>query len=240
MAKGAEQGPRRDEVLPHRWDVEAGEAVKIQNALRELIVEAPLPAPIELVGATDVSYNRGEETMYAAVVVLDVETLEVVEVSRAQAQAEMPYIPGFLSFREMPALIAAWEGVERKPQVVLVDGQGIAHPRKLGIATHFGLWFDIPTIGCGKSKLYGSYEEPDEERGSYSPLEARDGEVIGQVLRTRTGVSPIFLSIGHRANLEEARELVLRVAPRYRIPVPIREAHDAANEARRQGSGSEE
>lgn len=143
-----------------------------------------------------------------------------------------PYIPGLLSFREIPALIEAFRKLQTVPDVVLCDGQGIAHPRRLGIASHLGLWLPVPTVGCAKSRLCGKYEEPGPERGDRSELLDR-GQLIGNVLRTRRGVAPLFVSPGHRCDLASAVDLVLATAPRYRLPQSARMAHDYVNQIRR-------
>ena len=206
----------------------------LQTKLGELIVREPIPTP-ETIAGVDVSFNQGEERMYAAIAVCDRRTLELIEVAYSVAKAPIPYEPGFLSFREIPALIQAWEALGQVPDVLMVDGHGEAHPRRLGIATHLGLWLDHPAIGSAKSRLTGKFKEPGGERGAYSELIV-GGEVRGHVVRTRSKVQPVFVSVGHRVTLEQARELVLACSPRYRVPVPIRHAHEHANRLRRAGS----
>ncbi|MBX6313755.1 MAG: endonuclease V, partial [Isosphaeraceae bacterium] len=188
--------------------------------------------PYETVAAADVSFDRGGETLYAAVVVVRAGTFELVERVGVAGPARFPYIPGLLSFREAPVLIEAFEKLKARPDVVLCDGQGIAHPRRLGIASHLGLWLGLPTVGCAKSWLWGEYEEPGPQRGDRSPLTDR-GEVIGAVVRTRDRVQPVFVSPGHRCDLEGAVRLVLETAVKYRLPAPSRMAHEYVNEVRR-------
>jgi deoxyribonuclease V len=147
-----------------------------------------------------------------------------------------PYVPGYLSFREVPPLLAAFEGLERPPDLVLVDGHGRAHPRRFGIACHLGVLLDLPTVGCAKSRLVGAHREPGPRRGATTRLVDGD-EVIGVVLRTRPGAKPVYVSVGHRVSLSRARSLVLRLAPRYRLPEPIRAAHAEVNRLRREAPG---
>jgi deoxyribonuclease V len=189
--------------------------------------------PWRLVAAADGSYNRDSPIMHAAVVVVDHQTGEVVEHAGVSMPAPFPYVPGLLSFREAPAALAAFDRLRTVPDVVLVDGQGIAHPRRLGIASHLGLWLGLPTVGCAKSRLCGEYEEPGPSRGERSPLVHR-GEVVGAVLRTRNRVKPLFVSPGHRCDLEGAVALVLALSGRYRLPEPARMAHEYVNQIRRE------
>jgi deoxyribonuclease V len=219
-----------------RWDVEPREAVRIQRELAKRVeVGRPL-SPAHLLAATDISFDVGGTTAFAAVVVVSLVTGEVVERRHAEAELAFPYVPGLLSFRELPSLLQALADLETTPDVILCDGQGIAHPRRIGIASHLGVLLDVPTFGCAKSKLCGDFEEPGRERGSRTPLVHR-GETIGWALRTRTGVAPVFVSAGHLCRHEDAVELVLTTASRYRLPDPQREAHRFANECRRAAAG---
>jgi deoxyribonuclease V len=186
------------------------------------------------VAGADVSYDRGspDHDLYAAVVVLDVESLRVVEVAAVRARARFPYVPGYLSFREIPPLLDAFAKLEAVPDLIVCDGQGRAHPRRFGLACHLGVLLDRPTFGCAKSRLIGEYREPGPRRGAHTRL--RDGrEVIGEVVRTRSFVKPVFVSVGHRISLETARRIALRLAPRYRLPEPVRAAHREVNRLRR-------
>jgi len=221
----------------HPWNVDYKAAVAIQQELRgELILEDGPPRDCRIVAGADVSCARGDDRVYAAVVLLDAESLEVVEEAVYCGRTSFPYIPGLLSFREGPALLRAFGRLRNRPDAVLFDGQGIAHPRGFGLAAHLGLILDVPAVGCAKTRLIGSHAEPGARRGESSPL-VHDGRVIGAVLRTKDRVRPVFVSQGHRVSLEGAVELVLRCARRYRIPEPIRRAHILVNRIRRQMAG---
>lgn len=225
-------------IIPrHRWDLSPGEARALQLALAaEVRVDSPLP-PVRTIAAADVSFDRGSDILFAAVVVVEAKTFAVLETVGVTARAEFPYVPGLLSFREAPALLEAFARVESEPDVVLCDGQGIAHPRHLGIASHLGLWLEHPTVGSAKSRLWGKYEEPGPDRGDASPLLDRGGEVIGTVLRSRARSNPLFISPGNRCDLASALGLVLSCLDGRRIPVPIRMAHDEVNRLRRAAKG---
>ncbi len=185
----------------------------------------------------DVSYDRGSPTLFAAVVVLDAATLEPIEAAGVRARALFPYVPGYLSFRELPPLLEAFARLRTRPDLLIADGHGFAHPRRFGIACHLGVELGLPTLGCAKSRLVGTHREPGARRGSRVQL--RDGdEVIGRVVRTREGVKPVFVSVGHRISLETACRWVLRLAPRYRLPEPVRAAHDEVNRLRRASRGT--
>jgi deoxyribonuclease V len=187
----------------------------------------------ELVAGADVSYNRFSNVFYAGVVVLRMSDLTVVETRKAVRQSPFPYIPGLLSFREAPALLEAFSRIESDPDLIMVDGAGIAHPRRIGIASHLGLWLERPCVGCAKSRLTGTYEEPGRAAGSSTPLLDK-GEVIGRVVRTKNGVKPLFISVGHRIDLDSAVRLVLQTCRGYRLPEPTRQAHLFVNEVRRE------
>jgi len=213
--------------------ISPADARALQEALRERVVLKPPPhfAPKQIAGL-DISTNRGSDRAYAGIVVLDAETLETVAEASAVVELHFPYIPGLLSFRELPALAEVWEKLDVRPDLLVFDGQGIAHPRRLGIASHGGLLFDLPSIGCAKSILVGKHEPLGEERGSKAPLVHR-GEVVGVALRTRARVSPVYVSPGHRMDLATAAKWVLRLAPRYREPETTRRSHRLVNELRR-------
>lgn len=216
----------------HSWDVDPAGARLLQRSLAKRVdVDAPL-VPWQTVAAADVSFNKFSEWLYAVAVVLRAGTFEVVERVGVVGKATFPYVPGLLSFREAPVVLDAFRALTTRPDVVLCDGQGIAHPRRIGLASHLGLWLDLPTIGCAKSLLCGTYDEPGPERGDRSPLVDR-GEVIGSVVRTRSRVRPIYVSPGHRCDLDGAVAVTLASTVKHRLPVPSRMAHEYVNEIRR-------
>lgn len=216
----------------HAWHLDAKEARALQSELADSVdISKPL-GPWEILAAADVSFDRYGTELYAAVVVVRTGTMEVVERIGVAAPAAFPYVPGLLSFREAPALLDAFAKLKTTPDVVLCDGQGIAHPRRLGIASHLGLWLGIATVGCAKSRLCGQFEEPGPNRGDRSPLIDRD-EVIGSVLRTRAKVKPLFVSPGHLCDGESAERLVMETTGKYRLPIPARMAHEFVNDVRR-------
>lgn len=215
----------------HSWRVSVDDARDIQDRLRSKISYRPPSRLPRLVAGADVSYDTDSPNLHAAVVVLNLETLETVEEIAIESRATFPYVPGLLSFRELPPLIRLFRKLRSNPGLVVCDGQGVAHPRRFGIASHLGLLLDIPSIGCAKSRLIGSYLPPGPERGRSSPL--RDGyEVVGAVLRTRSRVEPVFVSVGHRMSLAMAREAILRLTPSYRLPETTRRAHRLVNRMR--------
>jgi len=216
----------------HSWDLEPAEARRLQEALAGGVdVRSPL-GEVRTVAAADVSYDRHASWLCAAVVVTPLGQEEVIATSSAVAPAVFPYVPGLLSFREAPAILEAFARLQAAPDVLLVDGQGIAHPRRLGLASHLGLWLGIPTIGCAKSRLIGEFEEPGPRKGDWTPLWDR-GEMVGAVVRTRERTKPLFVSPGHLCDLASAVRVVLAATPRYRLPAPARLAHQRVNELRR-------
>lgn len=216
---------------PHRWDLSPREARRVQERLRPRVETSDRLATPSRVAGVDVGIDRGSRRSRAAVAVLSWPGLELLEHARAERTVEFPYIPGLLSFRELPAVLAALERLQELPDLIFCDGQGYAHPRRFGLACHLGVVCDLPTIGVAKSRLVGTCEQPGLRRGSRTPL-LDGGEIIGTVLRTRTGVRPVFVSVGHRVGLETAVELVLQSAPRYRLPETTRWAHRLASDAR--------
>ncbi len=211
----------------HDWNVTPREAVAIQKRLRaDIRADGVIdPDRLSLVAGVDVSVKNGVSR--AAVVVCRLPDFSVVETQIASRPTPFPYVPGLLTFREGPVLEEAFRALRHEPDVFLVDGAGIAHPRRLGVAAHLGLILDRPTIGCAKTRLCGDHDPVPEERGAGVPLVDR-GEVVGTVLRTRTRVAPLFISPGHRCTIESAAAIVLAMAPRYRLPEPIRLAHTTA------------
>jgi deoxyribonuclease V len=218
----------------HRWDLTPREAIALQKKLvARLDLTRPLRGPIELVAGADASYNRFSSIICASVVVWRPATDEIVETADAVLQTRFPYVPGLLSFREAPALLAAFALLRTTPDVVLVDGQGYAHPRRMGIASHVGLWLQLPTVGCAKTRLCGEYKEPRASRGSTSAL-THNGEVVGRMVRTKRGARPLFLSCGNVIDVESAVRIVLATTRGRRLPVPSLLAHAASNSLRRQ------
>jgi len=215
----------------HEWNITLEQAQTIQNELRNRIVLQPLSAPVHLLAGADVSYSRKSDTCFAAVTVFDYPSMRIIEQSHAVGHHSFPYVSGFLSFREGPILLKAFEKLAHVPDLILFDGQGIAHPRQMGLATHLGIILDRPSIGCAKNWLFGSYELPLEIQGSWSELYDK-GRQIGAVVRTRDHVRPLFISPGYKITLDEAIEWVLRTITHYRIPEPIRQSHIAVNQLR--------
>ncbi|HEX8394843.1 MAG TPA: deoxyribonuclease V [Longimicrobium sp.] len=216
-----------------RWEITVAEAREVQRTLREQLHPHPPAdfAPRWIAGA-DISMERFSHFGYAALVVLNAESLQVAEQATAAAELRFPYVPGYLSFRELPPLEACWRQLRVRPDLVVFDGHGYAHPRRFGLACHGGVLWDVPSIGCAKTLLVGTHEEPGNERGAVSPI-VHEGETIGMAVRTRAGTKPVYVSAGHRMDLATAVHWVLRLAPRYRQPETTRRAHGVVNELRR-------
>lgn len=217
--------------LPHSWDLTPREAIAVQQQLRGLVRLEPLRQEIKTIAGADISFNKFSEIVYAGIVVLSLPDLKIVESVGIRSISKFPYVSGLLSFREAPSLLEAWEKLKIKPDVLMLDGQGIAHPRRLGIASHIGVLLDWPTIGCAKSILTGRHGEPALEAGSRSPLIDR-GEQIGFALRTKKNVSPVYVSPGHLTDMDSAVDLVMRTVTKYRQPEPTRQAHLLVNQIR--------
>ena len=222
-------------VPPFPLPRSAAEAIAWQKELAFQVRAEPLPAGIRRIAGTDVAFDKVSGLTHAAVVVVDAASLAPVECAGASVPTTFPYIPGLLSFREIPALLACFARIAEPPDVILCDGQGIAHPRGAGLASHLGLALDIPTVGCAKSRLVGDHDEPSPERGGRAELLYR-GRAVGCVLRSRAGVKPLYVSVGHRVTLEDAVRLVLACARRFRLPEPQRLAHHHAARQKSQGA----
>lgn len=221
--------------IQHRWSVSNKQAVEIQKNLAREVRQVRPDAPVRFVAGVDAAYSADAENCIAGVVLLDMWEEVVLEQHIGKYKLLFPYIPGLLSFREAPAVIAALRKLKITPDVILCDGQGIAHPRRLGIASHIGVVTGLATIGCAKSRLVGSYVEPPLQKGSMSPL--MDGkEHIGTIIRTREKVRPVFVSIGHLIDLRTAEKVVLACAIKCRLPEPTRLADHLVTEAKRKGS----
>lgn len=216
----------------HDWNVSPSEAVALQQQLRTQIRVQPLAEVPRTIAGCDISFNKFEETVYAGIVVLRLDTLETIDEAGVVSTAPFPYIPGLLSFREIPSLLEAWQKLTIEPDVVMFDGHGTAHPRRIGIASHAGLFLNRPTFGCGKSVLVGKYDEPAPERGNWSPM-THYRDVIGAALRTKNKVNPVYVSPGHLIDLDTAISLTLTCNGGYRIPEPTRRAHNLVNALRR-------
>ena len=213
----------------HAWDVSPEEATRIQERLAPAVEATPLPDDVATVAGIDVSIR--DDTAQAAVAVLRLPDLDVVDRAVHRCAVPFPYVPGLLSFREMPAVLPALEQLDGVPDVFVTDSHGLAHPRRFGLACHLGVLLDVPTIGVAKSILVGeSQGDLDAEKGSCVPL-VDDGETVGTVLRTRTDVNPVYVSVGHRCTLDDAADLMLDCSPTYKIPEPTRQAHKLSRQA---------
>lgn len=208
----------------HPWKVTPTEAIEIQEALHPRVVLKKLAGPVKTVAGIDVCCSKGSDMCWAAVVLLSFPDLEILEERWARGTIRFPYIPGLLSFREIPLLLEALMQLETGPDLILCDGQGIAHPRGLGLASHLGVLAGKASIGCAKKRLVGEFTRVGHSRGRYSFLRYQ-GKDVGAVLRTKTGVKPLFISPGHDITITDAIAMVLRCGGRYRIPEPLRHAH---------------
>jgi deoxyribonuclease V len=214
----------------HDWQVSSQDAINIQKELKKKVtLECPYQSleEIKTIAGCDVNYEKKNAIVQAAVVLLSFKNLTIIEKITISKRINhcFPYIPGLLSFREGPLLLLALEKLKRIPDIILFDGQGIAHPRRCGLATHIGILIDKPTIGCAKSLLCGKYDEPENKKGAYTFIKHKQDEIIGAVLKTRKDVKPIFVSQGYKISLDLALKVVLACSPKYRIPEPLRWAH---------------
>jgi deoxyribonuclease V len=215
--------------LDHRWDLTPREAIALQKQLAPRVVRSDGFRPVETVAGVDVGIVSRNTTTRAAVAVLSFPELEPIEDAVAHVPTPFPYVPGLLSFREGPAILVAMARLRSQPDLFLFDGQGIAHPRRLGIASHIGVLLDLPTIGVAKSRLTGEAKEAlPVEKGAWVPL-WDDNEIVGALVRTRTAVNPVYVSIGHRVSLDSAVRYVLACTTRYKLPETTRRAHRLAS-----------
>ncbi|WP_172254554.1 deoxyribonuclease V [Saccharibacillus deserti] len=211
-------------AINHSWNPDEQEAASLQLELAaQISLRDPDPFEVRLIAGVDVAYAKDDDRLVAAVALLDADTLEIVETAAAWGKPSFPYIPGLFSFRELPPVLEAFGRLTRRPDLIVCDGQGIAHPRRFGLASHLGLLLGTPSIGCGKTRLVGEYDEPPAGRASASPL-LDGGELVGYALRTQTGVKPVFVSPGHLISPETACQWILKLAPRYRLPETTRQA----------------
>jgi deoxyribonuclease V len=215
----------------HPWDLTPREAIALQKELAQTVdVQRPL-RKCKLIAGADCSYNRRSPKFYAAVVVLSTSDWSIVETQGVVGTSQFPYIPGLLSFREIPIVLQAFSKLQTRPDAVMCDGQGFAHPRRLGLARHLGLWLKIPCFGCAKTRLTGEHDEPGPNVGDQVPLRDKE-ELIGNVVRTKNKTKPVYVSTGHLIDLASAVKLTLQSARGYRIPEPTRQAHLHVNQLR--------
>lgn len=217
---------------PHNWSLTPRQAIVVQKKLSSSVIQEGCRHKVRLVAGLDAAFSQDKEHCIGGVVLWDLQKKTIVEQHTAVQKLRFPYIPGLLSFREAPALIAALRKLHCQPDLLICDGQGIAHPRRLGIASHIGVIIDIPTIGCAKSRLIGDYQEPGPKKGSRTSLLVKN-EVLGAVLRTRDQVRPVFVSVGHKIDLATAEQVVLECAIGYRLPEPTRLADHLVAVAKR-------
>jgi deoxyribonuclease V len=206
----------------HLWDIKPKEALRCQERLSKNILLSPTFKNINLIAGVDASYTK--QLIIGGIAILQYPDLTLLDYDYLVREVNFPYIPGLLTFREGPVLVELFQKIKWNPDIIFFDGQGIAHPKRMGIATHMGLLLNQPTIGCAKSHLIGSYQSPGKQKGSYSLL-LQKGSIIGAVLRTKNNVKPIFVSPGNGINLEKAIVITLSCTTTYRIPEPIRQAH---------------
>lgn len=222
----------------HSWKLTPRAAIALQQRLRSRVIRRGGPRRVRLVAGTDVGFERGGAVARAAVAVLAFPGLELVDYATARRPVRFPYVPGLLSFREIPALLAALAKLRTRPDLILCDGQGLAHPRRFGLASHLGVYCDTPAVGVAKSRLVGEHGAPPQRRGAWVPLRDR-GETIGAVVRTRPQAQPVYVSIGHRISLPLAVRYVMACTTRFRLPETTRWAHRLASgrgPIRKQGS----
>lgn len=203
-------------------------AVQIQNELKNKLVVETCPSTIQTIAGADISFNKFSTTVYAGIVILSLPTLQIVSYALVKAEISFPYVPGFLAFREVPALLKAWDLLPQKPDVLVVDGHGIAHRRRMGIAAHFGALTNHCTMGCAKKILFGKYTEPGKNQFNYSPIYDKE-ERIGWVYRSKTNVKPIFISPGNKMTMQDSLSIIQKSIGKYRIPEPTRLAHEKVN-----------
>ena len=217
----------------HKWDLSYAQARQLQNSLAGKLCLNSMRFRPKIVAGLDCAFSKDKTKIIAAVIVMRIDDLTVIETCHAVSDVTFPYIPGLLSFREAPVCSKAAGKLKTIPDVFLIDGQGIAHPRRLGLAAHLGLFFDKPTIGCAKSRLTGTFSPVSPEKGSYSKLMDKN-EIVGAVLRTRTNVKPLFVSPGNLCSLKDAINITLKCTSKYRLPEPTRQAHQLVSKLRLQ------
>ncbi len=221
--------------LPHEWNVTVTEATSIQKALRDNISLVPLPAEPRTIAGADISFGRFSNVFYAGMIVLSYPAMEIIEYAVDKRIVDFPYVPGYLSFREVPVLVECYKKLKRKPDLIMMDGNGIAHPRRLGVATHLSLMLDVPVIGCAKSRLYGEGGDPAAQPGSTSLIHdpKQPEDILGAYVRTKARCKPIIVSPGNLITMDESIQYALACVRGYRIPEPTRRAHELVNQFRR-------
>lgn len=220
-------------MFRHSWNISPGQAIELQKELARQVRIEPLGGKVRTVAGTDCAFHASGKRIVAVAVLCDARTMEVLETAYADLPCPMPYIPGLLSFREAPAVIEAIEKLSQRPDLLMCDGQGIAHPRGVGLSTHVGLWLDLPAIGVAKSRLCGEYRLPGIRKGCHTQLRYHD-QVVGAVVRSRDNVKPLFVSIGHRITLPEAIRWTLRACRGVRLPEPTRRGHQFVTQCKRE------
>lgn len=221
------------QVEPGQWNLSPKEAILLQKELAAGVRLQPLPSRFKVLGAADIGYSKATDMLVAVMLAFSWPGLQLLESAHHIAEVSFPYIPGLLSFREVPPLLETYRKLEHQPDLLLCDGQGMAHPRKFGFATHLGICLQIPTVGCAKSRLCGEHEPLTLRKGFSKPL-LLDGEQVGFVYCSRSGVKPIYISPGYLSDMESSRKLVSKCIGRYRIPEPLRLAHNLATRLRRE------
>ncbi len=219
----------------HSWNVSSEEAIQIQEAFRDQVILKKTFSKVRTVGGGDVAYSIDGKLLFAAIVILSFPGMEIIDTATADGITSFPYIPGLLSFREGPILIEASQRLRSKPDVMTYDGHGTAHSRRMGLASHMGLWLDLPSIGCAKTPLLEGFVSPGPSRGSFEWIR-RKGRKVGAVLRTRENVKPLFVSPGHRIDFLTSNQLILEGCKGFRLPEPLRKAHQLAERAARRVS----
>ncbi len=221
----------------HSWNVSVEEAIRIQQALKDRIILKKTFSRIGTIGGGDVAYSKTGSLLFGGIVVLSFPEMEILDTASADGKIPFPYIPGLLSFREGPILMKTFQRLKLRPDVMVYDGQGIAHPRRLGLASHLGLWLDLPSIGCAKTPLLDEFIPPRTSKGSFEWVR-REGKKVGTVLRTKEDIKPLFISPGHRIDFLTSNQLILESCKGYRFPEPLRKAHQLAERAARAKSRS--
>ena len=213
----------------HSWKVSIEEAIRIQENLKDHLLLKKTFSSLKTIGGADVAYSTNKNFLFGAIVVLSYPEMKTIDTATAKGEISFPYIPGLFSFREGPILVKAFQGLRVKPDLLILEGHGTAHPRGLGYASHMGLWFNLPSIGCARTPMLKEFDSPETSKGSYTWVYL-GGKKVGAVLRTRQGVKPVFVSPGHQIDLMTSIHIVLATCQRYRIPEPLRKAHQISRE----------